>query len=200
MALPDIRPKSGIRIERGAHGLERPVEARFRRPERDPEHDGDFRQRQVEVVMKDDERPRLRLEAAEAAFELVAVRRGRRDVGRGGGIDRGEFDVEAVAPQPARLIDAGANQQPVVCFTGRERTSPGAHARVNAVRSCSTTTSTWRHTNRREVLCSSAPGSMCASHSTWKPLQMPSTGPPSCANRETSPITGAKRAIAPARR
>ena len=51
--------------------------ARWRRdfavPERDPERDGDFRQRQVEIVMKDDEGPRLRLETAEAAVELVAV-------------------------------------------------------------------------------------------------------------------------------
>ena len=42
--------------------------------------------------------------------------------------------------------------------------------------------STWRQTKRSDVLGSSAPGSRCASHSTWKPLQMPSTGPPSLAN------------------
>ncbi len=47
---------------------------------------------------------------------------------------------------------------------------------------------------------SSAPGSSPASHSTWKPLQMPSTGPPERAKRSTSSITGAKRAIAPTRR
>ncbi|SLJ61012.1 Uncharacterised protein [Mycobacteroides abscessus subsp. abscessus] len=40
----------------------------------------------------------------------------------------------------------------------------------------------------------------CRSHSTWKPLQMPSTGMPCSAARTTSPITGANRAMAPARR
>lgn len=49
------------------------MEARFRRSERDSQREGDLRQRQVEVVVKDDEGPRLRLKAAEAAFELVAV-------------------------------------------------------------------------------------------------------------------------------
>ena len=53
---------------------------------------------------------------------------------------------------------------------------------------------------RRLVFGSSAPGSSPASHRTWKPLQMPSTGPPARAKRSTSSITGAKRAIAPTRR
>ena len=58
--------------------------ARWRRdfavPSGIPSAIGDLRQGQVEVVMKDDERPRLRLEAAEAAFELVAVVDRRRHV------------------------------------------------------------------------------------------------------------------------
>jgi hypothetical protein len=89
------------------------VEARFRRTERDPERDGDLRQWQVEIVVKDDQGPRLRLEAAEAAFELVAV------VGDGHAvvdrrrIDGSQFDIEAVPPEPARLIDTGAVEQPV---------------------------------------------------------------------------------------
>ena len=37
--------------------------------------------------------------------------------------------------------------------------------------------STWRQTKRSEMFGSSAPGSRPASHSTWKPLQMPSTEP-----------------------
>ena len=44
------------------------------------------------------------------------------------------------------------------------------------------------------------PGSRPASSSTWKPLQMPSTGPPAAAKRATSPMIGEKRAIAPLRR
>jgi hypothetical protein len=46
----------------------------------------------------------------------------------------------------------------------------------------------------------SAPGSRCASHRIWKPLQMPSTAPPSAAWRWTAAMTGLKRAIAPERR
>ena len=56
------------------------------------------------------------------------------------------------------------------------------------------------HTNVRPALPCSAPGSRCASHRIWNPLQMPSTGSPSCAAATTESITGAKRAIAPARR
>ena len=43
----------------------------------------------------------------------------------------------------------------------------------------------------------SAPGSKPASVSTWKPLQMPTTGPPAAANRATASITVENRAIAP---
>jgi hypothetical protein len=45
-----------------------------------------------------------------------------------------------------------------------------------------------------------APGSMPASSRIWKPLQMPSTGPPDCAKLRTASITGEKRAMAPVRR
>ena len=53
---------------------------------------------------------------------------------------------------------------------------------------------------RRSRFGSSAPGSRPASHRTWKPLQIPSTGPPSRANAVTASMTGEKRAIAPTRR
>src|SRR5207248_2553078 len=36
--------------------------------------------------------------------------------------------------------------------------------------------------------------------STWKPLQIPSTHPPASAYRLSAPMTGEKRAIAPARK
>ena len=52
----------------------------------------------------------------------------------------------------------------------------------------------------QRVLGSSAPGSRPASQSTWKPLQIPSTRPPSRANSTTDSMTGEKRAIAPTRR
>ena len=88
----------------------------------------------------------------------------------------------------------------MVCFTGIESVSPSSHARVNGVPGFSTITSTWRQTNRSESFGRSAPGRRPASHSTWKPLQMPSTGPPSRANSITDSISGEKRAIAPTRR
>jgi len=63
------------------------------------------------------------------------------------------------------------------------------------------TRSFWsRQTKVRRSLRISAPGSRWASHSTWNPLQMPSTGMPFAAAAITSPITGEKRAIAPHRR
>ena len=46
----------------------------------------------------------------------------------------------------------------------------------------------------------SAPGSSPASQSTWKPLQIPTTGPPAAASSATDSITGENRAIAPVRR
>ena len=54
--------------------------------------------------------------------------------------------------------------------------------------------------NFNDTFGKSAPGSRPASQRTWNPLQMPSTSPPSRANSSTSVITGANRAIAPARR
>ena len=89
------------------------MQARLRRPERDPKCDGDLRQWQVEIVVKNDERPRLRLEAAEATFELVAVGGEGHAVGDGRRVDGGQFDIEAMAPESARLIDTGADEQPV---------------------------------------------------------------------------------------
>ena len=81
-----------------------------------------------------------------------------------------------------------------------ESESPARVARVHAVPSLTTVSPTCLQRNRSDVFGSSAPGSSPASHSTWKPLQMPSTGPPERAKRSTSSITGAKRAIAPTRR
>ena len=87
-----------------------------------------------------------------------------------------------------------------MCLAGIDSRSPSSQAFVNGVSACSTTRSTWRQTKRSVLFGSSAPGSRPASHSTWKPLQMPSTGPPSRANAITDSMIGAKRAIAPTRR
>ena len=87
-----------------------------------------------------------------------------------------------------------------MCLAGIDSVSPTAVAFVHDVDALTTSRSTWRQVKRSDVFGSSAPGSSPASHSTWKPLQMPSTSPPLRANRSTSTITGAKRAIAPTRR
>jgi hypothetical protein len=71
---------------------------------------------------------------------------------------------------------------------------------VNAVAPSTTSKPTWRKVKRRFAFGSSAPGNSRASHSTWKPLRMPSTSPPSAANAITDSITGENLAIAPARR
>ena len=56
------------------------------------------------------------------------------------------------------------------------------------------------HRNVSPAFFCSAPGRRPASQSTWKPLQMPSTGPPCAANAATDAMTGENRAIAPGRR
>ena len=77
------------------------MQARLRRSERNSERECDLRQGQVEIVVKDDEGPRLRLEAAEAAVDLVAVGHDGSRVVVVGVIDRGQVHIEAMAPQPA---------------------------------------------------------------------------------------------------
>ena len=87
-----------------------------------------------------------------------------------------------------------------MCLAGIESRSPTEHAFVHDVDALTTSSATCRQVNFSDVFGSSAPASSPASHSTWKPLQMPSTSPPRRAKRSTSPMTGANRAIAPTRR
>jgi hypothetical protein len=101
------------------------MKARFRRSERNSERDGDLRQGQVEIVVKDDESPRLRLEAAEATLELVAVGHDGGLVVRGRVIDRGQVHIEAVTPKAACLVDAGAIEQSVEPSVEARRAAQG---------------------------------------------------------------------------
>ena len=87
-----------------------------------------------------------------------------------------------------------------MCLTGIESRSPASISPAKGPWKSSATSSTCRQTKRSPSLGSRAPGSRPASQSTWKPLQMPSTGPPSAAKRPTASIAGENRAIAPARR
>ena len=78
--------------------------------------------------------------------------------------------------------------------------SPGVRPEVTAVCAVSTRSETSRQMNRSDRFRIRAPGSSPASQRIWKPLQMPSTGPPRSANATTSAMIGARAAIAPARR
>jgi len=86
--------------------------------------------------MQDDERPRLRLEAAEAAVELVAVGHRRHGIVGSRNVDRYELDIQSVTPEPARLIDARADKQSVeprfeaVVAAKRGEVSPGPNERL----------------------------------------------------------------------
>ena len=109
-------------------------------------------------------------------------------------------------PRRARASSAsrsGIGQEVVALAVGDghpQRASRPGSARVNGVSCRSTDRRTQRCSNRRLALRSSAPGTRPASASTWKPLQMPSSRPPRAAWSRTAPITGLKRASAPARR
>ena len=71
---------------------------------------------------------------------------------------------------------------------------------MNGVSVCSMRTQMCSQWNFRSRLRSIAPGSSPASSSTWKPLQMPRTGPPRRAKSVTAVMIGENRAIAPVRR
>ena len=87
-----------------------------------------------------------------------------------------------------------------MCLAGIESRSPTVQVFVHAVEAFTTSKDTCRQVKRNEVFGSNAPDRSPASHSTWNPLQMPSTSPPRRAKRSTSPMIGDTRAIAPARR
>ncbi len=61
--------------------------------------------------MQDDDGSHLRIKPEEAAFELVAGHDRRLDAVDRGHDEWGEFDVDAMSSDPARLIDAGAHEQ-----------------------------------------------------------------------------------------
>ena len=83
---------------------------------------------------------------------------------------------------------------------GITRLCPGSQRDVSAVSFRSTRNATSRQMNESDAFGRSTPGSSPASQRIWKPLQMPSTSPPSAANRVTASMIGANRAIAPQRR
>ena len=104
---------SSIGVERRAQRLGRPMEPRLRGAQRDTHRRGGVRQRQAKVVVKDDDGALLRVEAADAALDLVPVGRGRLGVRHRGGIDLGELDLDAPSLGCPELIAAGVEEQPV---------------------------------------------------------------------------------------
>jgi hypothetical protein len=85
-------------------------------------------------------------------------------------------------------------------LTGTCSTSPTEQACVSAERVEATVSPTVVQTNFSDRFFCSAPGRRPASVRTWKPLQMPTTGPPPSAKAVTAAMTGEKRAMAPGRR
>ena len=83
---------------------------------------------------------------------------------------------------------------------GMDSSVPTGTPSVRAVSSRSTRIAAVVHTKRRPRFFCRAPGSRPASVSTWKPLQIPTTGPPSAAKSATASMTGENRAMAPGRR
>ena len=107
--------------------------------------------------------------------------------------DRSVRDVDAV------VVPGGFAHGDYLRTGAIARFSPVMTA-VSAERLVSTRSAAGSHRNVSPAFFWSAPGRSPASVSTWKPLQIPSTGPPAAAKSATAPIAGAKRAIAPARR
>jgi hypothetical protein len=83
---------------------------------------------------------------------------------------------------------------------GSSITSPSSKARVQGVSAFSTRQWTRSHWNRALALVVNVPGASDASQPICAPLQIPSTGLPAAAAARTSSITGARAAMAPARR
>ena len=77
---------------------------------------------------------------------------------------------------------------------------PASKPLVQALSALSTRRTWSVHRNLRWSFWIIDPGSRCDSVRIWKPLQIPRTGIPPFAAVMTSPMTGAKRAMAPARR
>ena len=106
----------------------------------------------------------------------------------------------------ASRVFSSATYWPSWFFRGTVMVWPCSKSRVHTVSVLSTTSSWSRQMKCRWSFLIIEPGSRCDSVRIWKPLQMPSTGRPSAspsgppAAVATASITGAKRAIAPARR
>ena len=82
-------------------------------PEWHTERGRDLRERQVEVVVKDDDESLIGIEPAKATFERITLVGGGRLVADGGPIEPGQFDFDRTTLVPPELVVAGADEQPV---------------------------------------------------------------------------------------
>ena len=120
-------------------------------------------------------------------------------------VDRAVGVVDVAEHHPVLVPELGqrvgvAGVVALEVVDGNAELGPDRHAGGEDGVGGSTRTATVVHRNRRPRFFCSAPGSRPASVSTWKPLQIPTTGPPSAANRPTASMTGENRAMAPGRR
>src|SRR6185369_17302009 len=110
-ALPEVGTDARVGIDGCVHLTQTAMQTRLRRTEGNADRRCDIGQREVEVVVQDDERPRFRLELRKGALELVAVDDRRRAVRDGRRGDRIDPDVESVSAETARFVDARSNDE-----------------------------------------------------------------------------------------
>ena len=86
------------------------------------------------------------------------------------------------------------------CFTDDKGAEVEARMVTTVLRELSADAAKPLQTEMDKLVDEKTPGNNPASVSTWNPLQMPTTGPPSAANAVMDCIIGENRAIAPGRR
>ncbi len=89
------------------------MEPRLGGGQRDPQRRGGVRQRVAQVVVEDDERPVLGIEAGEGAFHQVPVGEMAGGVAGRGNVDREDVHLDRASAAPAGLVEAGVHEQAV---------------------------------------------------------------------------------------
>jgi len=101
----------GVGFEAGSKRRRGVVQSGLRGPDGDGKSIGHLDQREVEVVMEDENRPLLERESPEGALELVAVVDGQDSLGLDRSVDRQKANVARPAsatPRPGAALDGRA--------------------------------------------------------------------------------------------
>jgi hypothetical protein len=112
------------------------MEPRLRRREGDPGEGRGLGQWVAEVVVQDDERPVLRVEEHECPLDQIPVGQVAGRIGADRLVDDLELDLDGTAPSPARLVEAGIDEEAVepgiepVRITKSGQVPPGSHQGV----------------------------------------------------------------------